>query len=58
MSSFLIRPATLRDANAIAQIHAGFDPPAAADRSPADTANATSRDKRLSLWRDAIEYGD
>ena len=58
MSSFLIRPATLRDANAIAQIHAGFDPPAAADRSPADTANAPSRDKRRSLWRDAIEYGE
>lgn len=58
MSSFQIRPATLRDANAIAQIHAGFDQPAAADRSTADPANVTSRDKRQSLWRDAIEYGE
>ncbi len=58
MSRFLIRPATLRDASAIAQIHADSDSAAAADRSPAHTANPTSRDKRLSLWRDAIEYGE
>ncbi len=60
MSSFVIRLATQRDAAAIARIHAGFDQrvAAAADRSPADTANLTSRDKGLSLWRDAIEYGE
>ncbi len=60
MSSFVIRLATQRDAAAIARIHAGFDQrvAAAADRSPADTSNLTSRDKRLSLWRDAIEYGE
>ena len=60
MSSFVIRLATQRDAAAIARIHAGFDQrvAAAADRSPADTGNLTSRDKRLSLWRDAIEYGE
>ena len=60
MTLFLVRPATLRDANAIAQIHAGFDQSAAAaaDRSPADPVTVASRDKRLSLWRDAIEYGE
>ena len=58
MSSFVVRPATQRDAAAIARIHAGFDQPVAATRSPADTPDAASGDKRLSLWRDAIEYGE
>lgn len=58
MSSFLIRPATLRDAAAVARIHASFDHPPATDAAPPGGASGANRNQRLPFWRDAIEYGE
>ena len=58
MSSCLIRPATLRDAKAIAQIHA------AVPRVPGPTAatgalpGSLGIDRQQVFWREAIEYGE
>ena len=51
MSSCLIRPATMRDAKAIAEIHAGTGRAAAG-------ATALSLDRQQVFWREAIEFGE
>ena len=59
MSSCLIRPATMRDAKAIAEIHAsaaaGADSDAAAK---ALSKGAPSIDRQQVFWREAIEFGE
>jgi ribosomal protein S18 acetylase RimI-like enzyme len=62
MSSFQIRPATMRDAKAIAELHAsaaqatlhGLVPEAQIQA----LATAAAMEKRLAYWREAIEFLD
>ena len=58
MISFQVRPATLRDAAAVAQVHAESARAAYQDLVPAEALQATSNDKRQAYWREAIEYGE
>ena len=58
MSSFQVRPATLRDVQAIAQVHAAASQAAYQDLVPAEALNATPMEKRQAFWRDAVEYGE
>ena len=62
MSSFPIRPATLRDAKTLAELHAHTSQAAFAGLLPEDQLKAltapASLDKRLAYWREAIEYFD
>ena len=50
MSSYLIRPATLRDAKAIAEIHASS--------STGRAASTLGLDRQQVFWREAIEFGE
>lgn len=57
MPSCLIRPATLRDAKAIAEIHAAAGRTGDVSASkPGD--NAPSLDRQQVFWREAIEFGE
>lgn len=56
MSSCLIRPATLRDAKAIAEIHAGALK--ASTGAHGSGGNAPSPDRQQVFWREAIEFGE
>lgn len=57
MSSIQVRPATLRDAKAIAQIHAASAQEAYKGLLPEDQLRAMSSvEKRQAYWREAIEY--
>jgi GNAT superfamily N-acetyltransferase len=58
MSSFPVRPATLRDAKAVAEIHAASLRAAYQGLVPDDLMGAISLDKRVAFWRDAIEYSE
>ena len=58
MSSFQVRPATLRDVQAIAQVHAAASQAAYQDLVPAEALNATPMEKRQAFWREAVEYGE
>ncbi len=51
MSSCTIRPATLRDAKAVAEIHA-------ADGSSRTGAHAPTLERQQVFWREAIEFGE
>ena len=57
-SSYEIRPATLRDAKAIAAIYATSSQAAFKGILPGESFNAVPLDKRESYWRDAIEYSE
>ena len=55
--TFLVRPATLRDAKAIAQIHAAASVEAYRGVLPDDQLKAMSSvEKRQAYWREAIEF--
>jgi hypothetical protein len=56
MSNIDVRPATLRDAKAIAEIHASSSQAAFKALFPGEVAPAVSVDKGQAYWRDAIEY--
>ena len=57
MSSIQVRPATLRDAKAIAQIHTASALEAYRGLVPDDQLKAMSSvEKRQAYWREAIEY--
>ena len=56
MSSIQVRPATLRDAKAIAQIHTLSAQTAYQGIVPEDQLKSMSVDKRQAYWREAIEY--
>ena len=59
MSSCLIRPATLRDAKAIAEIHAGAGAGPGGDAAAKALATgAPSIDRQQVFWREAIEFGE
>jgi RimJ/RimL family protein N-acetyltransferase len=58
MSHLEVRPATLRDAKAIAQIHASSSAAAFKALFPGEQAPAVSVDKGQAYWRDAIEYSE
>jgi len=57
-SSYEIRPAALRDAKAIADIHATASQAAFKELLASDQLGAIAVDKRLAYWRDAIEYSE
>ncbi|HYW56592.1 MAG TPA: GNAT family N-acetyltransferase [Polaromonas sp.] len=56
MSSFPVRPATSRDAKAIAEIHAKSARAAYQGLVPDEQLNVLSSDKREQFWREAIQY--
>ena len=56
MSDIQVRPATLRDAKAIAQIHTLSAQTAYRGIVPEDQLKSRSVDKRQAYWREAIEY--
>lgn len=58
MSSFQVRPATLRDAKAVAELHAASSHAAYQGLVPDEHLSATPMDKRVALWREAIEYSE
>ena len=58
MSSYLVRPATTRDAKAIAEIHVSTWQSAYQDLMPDDYLRSMTVDKRQSYWREAIEYSE
>lgn len=52
------RPATLRDAKAIAEIHVNTWQVAYADLVPEDVLKAMSVEKQQAMWREAIQYSE
>ena len=56
--SYEVRPATLSDAQAVAQIHASASQAAYKGLVPDEHLGSLPAIKRLALWREAIEYGD
>lgn len=58
MSSFEIRPATLADAKAVAQVHAQVLQTIYEGIVPAEQLAAQPMDKRVKYWREAIEFGE
>ena len=57
-SNFEVRPATLRDAKAIAEIHASANQAAFKALFPGEQAPSVSIDKDTAYWRDAIEFNE
>lgn len=53
-----VRPATLRDAKAIAEIHASSSQAAFKALFPGEQAPTLSVEKGLAFWRDAIEFAE
>ena len=58
MSSYAINPASQRDAQAIAEIHVAAWQHAYADLLAPEDLATLSVDKRLAMWREAIEYAE
>ncbi len=58
MSSYSVRPATTRDAKAIADIHVATWQAAYKDLMPADYLKSMTVEKRLAYWREAIEFSE
>ncbi len=58
MSSCLIRPATMRDAKAIAQIHSGAVLATGASGVAGMLPHGLGIDRQQVFWREAIEYGE
>lgn len=58
MSSYSVRPATARDAKAIAEIHVATWQAAYKDLMPEDYINKMTVEKRQAYWREAIEYSE
>ncbi len=58
MPNYLIRPATLRDARAIAEIHAGAATTKQAEGTAGPNVNAPTIDRQQVFWREAIEFGE
>ncbi len=56
MSSYQVRPATVRDAKAIAEIHVNSSRVAYQGLVPDEQLNVLSADKREQFWRDAIQF--
>ncbi len=58
MPSFAVRPATQRDAKAVAQIHVAAWQAAYKDIMPAEDLADLSVTKREAFWKEAIEYAE
>lgn len=58
LSSYVVRPATARDAKAVAEIHVLTWQVAYQDLMPAEHLNSMTQEKRLAYWREAIEYSE
>ena len=58
MSSYTVRPATARDAKAIAQIHVATWQAAYKGLMPDDYLGKMTLEKRLAYWSEAIEYSE
>ena len=58
MSSYQVRPASVRDAKAIAQIHVAAAQAAYKDLLPDNQLSPPSVEKRQAYWREAIEYSE
>jgi ribosomal protein S18 acetylase RimI-like enzyme len=58
MPSYQVRPATAKDAKAVAEIHVATWQAAYVDLMPADFLTSITVEKRLKLWREAIEYSE
>ncbi|HEX5286266.1 MAG TPA: GNAT family N-acetyltransferase [Polaromonas sp.] len=58
MSSYSVRPATARDAKAIAEIHVAAWQAAYTDVMPEDYLKSMTLEKRLAYWREAIEFSE
>ena len=58
MSSYSVRPATARDAKAIAEIHVATWQAAYKDLMPEDYLNQMTLEKRQAYWKEAIEFSE
>jgi ribosomal protein S18 acetylase RimI-like enzyme len=58
LSRFQVRPATLRDAQAVAEVHVAAWQAAYAGVLPPEHLNTLSVDKRTAYWRQAIDHGE
>jgi GNAT superfamily N-acetyltransferase len=58
MSSYSVRPATPRDAKAIAEIHVATWQAAYKDVMPEDYISKMTVEKRQAYWREAIEFSE
>lgn len=58
MSSYAVRPASARDAKAIAEIHVATWQATYKDLMPDDYLKSMTLDKRQAYWREAIEYSE
>lgn len=58
MSSYSVRPASIRDAKAIAEIHVSTWQSAYQELMPRDYLSTMTVEKRQSYWREAIEYSE
>lgn len=58
MSVYTLRPATLRDAKAISEIHSASVRAAYEGLVPDEHLKVMTPEKRLGYWREAIEYGE
>jgi len=58
MSNYSVRPATLRDAKTIAEIHVSTWQTAYEGIFPETDLAGIQLDKRLALWREAIEFSE
>lgn len=58
MSSYTVRPASARDAKAIAEIHVSTWQSTYEDLMPAEYLKTMTVEKRQSYWREAIEYSE
>jgi len=58
MSDYEVRPATMRDARAIAEVHAAAAAAAYAGILPDDELRALAPATRESKWREAIEFSE
>lgn len=53
-----VRPATLRDAKGIAELHAAAARAVWKELLPPDALTTTPMDKRVAYWREAIDYSE
>lgn len=58
MSSYTVRPATPRDAKAVAEIHVATWQAAYKDVMPEDYISKMTVEKRQAYWREAIEFSE
>ena len=58
MSSYSVRPATVRDAKAIARVHATTAQAAYQDLIAQDPSVGPTMEQRQAHWREAIEYSE